>query len=193
MAEHVQVQKREYASRLGDPNDDTPYVEDINYNEDHVDVRGIFIQGDSGQDEVVHLTRDSAGRATFQDSENTTPLTLAQLATGGSGLTPDGHKILRQLIHFIDDGPAEGFTSGAYKETLPAANPFPTSVTWWESSSKTKKIVERLITWTGVNPTTDQWKVYDTDGTTVLWIVTDTISYTGPFETSRTRAIAAGP
>jgi hypothetical protein len=27
----------------------------------------------------------------------------------------------------------------------------------------------------------------------VLWIVTDTISYSGPFETTRTRAIAAGP
>ena len=191
MAEHVQVQKKEYASRLGDASDDTPYVDDIDYNEDHVDVRGVFIQGDSGQDEVVHLTRDVTGRATFKDVENTTPLTLAQLATGGSGLTPDGHKILRQLIHFISDGPAEGFATGAHKETTGTV--FPSAVIWWESSSKLKKIVERLITWTGANATTDQWKVYDTDGTTVLWIVTDTISYTGPFETSRTRAIAAGP
>lgn len=111
----------------------------------------------------------------------------------GGGISQEQHKTLRQLIHFIEDGPAEGFASGAYRETLPAANPFPTSVTWWESSSKLKKIVERLITWTGANPTTDQWKIYDTDGTTVLWVVTDTISYTGPFETSRTRAIAAGP
>lgn len=111
----------------------------------------------------------------------------------GSGLTESQHRALRQLIHFIDDGPAEGFVSGAYKETLPAANPFPTSMIWWESSGKAKKIVERLIMWTGPLPTTDQWKIYDTDGSTVLWVVTDTISYTGPFETSRTRAIAAGP
>jgi len=191
MTEHVQIQKREYASRSGDPNDDTPYAEDIDYNEDHIDVRGVFIQGDSGQDEVVHLTRDATGRATFKDAENTTPLSLSQLATGGSGLTPDGHKILRQLIHFIEDGPAEGFASGAYRETTGTV--FPTAVVWYETSGKTKKIVERLITWTGANPTTDQWKVYDSDGTTVLWIVTDTISYSSPFETSRTRAIAAGP
>lgn len=111
----------------------------------------------------------------------------------GGGISEAQHRTLRQLIHFISDGPAEGFASGAYKEILPAADPFPTSITWWESSSKLKKIVERLITWTGALPTTDQWKIYDTDGTTVLWIVTDTISYTGVFETSRTRAIAAGP
>lgn len=107
------------------------------------------------------------------------------------GITRAEHRALRQLIHFIDDGPAEGFASGAYKETTGTV--FPTAIVWWESVSKLKKIVERLITWTGANPTTDQWKSYDTDGTTVLWIVTDTISYTGPFETSRTRTIAAGP
>jgi len=111
----------------------------------------------------------------------------------GGGLSAEQHKTLRQLIHFIEEGPAEGFTSGAYREQLPSGSIFPTSVTWWESSSKLKKIVERLITWTGVNPTTDQWKIYDTDGTTVLWIVTDTISYSGVVETTRTRVITAGP
>ena len=111
----------------------------------------------------------------------------------GGGLSAEQHKTLRQLIHFIEEGPAEGFTSGAYKETLPSGNPFPTSVIWWESSSKLKKIVERLVAWTGANPTTDQWKIYDTDGSTVLWIVTDTISYSGVFETTRTRVIAVGP
>lgn len=110
--------------------------------------------------------------------------------TGGSGLSEAQHKVLRQLIHFIDEGPAEGFTSGAYKETLPSADIFPTSVIWWESSSKLKKIVEKTITWTGVNATTIVWKVYDTDGSTVLATVTDAISYSGIFETTRTRTIA---
>lgn len=107
----------------------------------------------------------------------------------GGGITAEQHKTLRQLIHFISEGPADGFTSGAYKETLSAVNPFPTSVIWWESSSKLKKIVERTITWTGANPTTDEWKVYDTDGSTVLATVSDSISYSGSFETSRTRTI----
>lgn len=108
----------------------------------------------------------------------------------GGGISEAQHKVLRQLIHFIDDGPAGGFLSGAYKETLPAASPFPTSEIWWESSSKLKKIVELTITWSGATPTTEEWKVYDTDGATVLTTVTDSISYSGIFETSRTRTIA---
>ena len=109
---------------------------------------------------------------------------------GGGGLSEAVHKTLRQLIHFINDGPAEGFASGAYRETLPSADPFPTSIIWWESSSKLKKIVEKTITYTTAFPTTIVWKVYDTDGTSVLATVTDSISYSGPFETSRTRTIA---
>jgi len=75
------------------------------------------------------------------------------------------HKSLRQLIHFIDNGPAEGFISGAYREILPTESPFPTSVIWWESSAKTEKIVEKIYTYND-NKTVSQvqWKMYDTDG-----------------------------
>lgn len=108
----------------------------------------------------------------------------------GTGISEAQHKALRNLIHFISDGPADGFLTGAYKETLPSANPFPTSLTWWTSVAKTAKIVERLITYNS-NKTvlTDQWKMYATDGTTVLVTVTDTPAYTGVFETSRVRVI----
>lgn len=105
---------------------------------------------------------------------------------------PDTHKTLRQLIHFISEGPAEGFASGAYREQLPSGDIFPTSVIWYTDSGKTDKIVERLITWTGVNVTQDKWKIYDTDGSTVLWTITDAISYSGIVETNRTRTITSG-
>ena len=108
--------------------------------------------------------------------------------SGGGGITEDQHKTLRQLIHFIDEGPAEGFASGAFKETAPMG-PFPTSIIWWESAAKLKKIVERSVTWTGAFPTTDVWKVYAADGSTVLATVSDAISYSGAFETTRTRTI----
>jgi hypothetical protein len=105
------------------------------------------------------------------------------------GLTAAEHRALRQLIHFIEDGPAESFASGAYKETTPTG-PFPTSEIWWESSAKLKKIVSLDTTWTGTKITQEVWKVYALDGSTVLATVTDSISYTGIFETSRTRTIA---
>jgi len=104
----------------------------------------------------------------------------------GGGITPTQHKALRDLIHFIDDGPADGFTSGAYKETLPLGNPFPTSEIWWESSAKLKKIVSLDTTWTSSKITQEVWKIYDAAGS-VLITLTDAITYSGMFEATRTR------
>jgi len=123
-------------------------------------------------------------------------LTASSLSVGGSpGVSESSHETLRQLIHFIDEGPADGFASGAYKEILPTGNPFPTSVTWYVDNTKAKKIVEKLITRSGggatnVAPTPVVWKVYATDGTTVLHTVSDAITYSGSFETTRTRTIS---
>ena len=112
------------------------------------------------------------------------------IAVGGAagGLTIEGHKVLRQLIHFINDGPAEGFASGAYKVTTGGA--FPTSVVWYDKDDiSQEKIVEKLITWTGAFPTEVVWKIYDS-GEVLLATVTDTITYSGAFETNRTRTIS---
>jgi len=117
--------------------------------------------------------------------------TAAEGFRASNGITGvQEHRTLRQLIHFIDNGPAEGFASGAHEETVGTV--FPSSITWWESVGKLKKIVERLITWTGVNPTTDKWKIYDVDGSTVLWTVSDAISYSGVFKTGMVRTITLG-
>lgn len=166
------------------------YPEAVNTNEDFLDCRGVSIQDDDSSDELVVFSRDNSGNMTFKDVANTTK-TLTDLVAGTGGLTADAHKILRQLIHFIESGPAEGFASGAYCETTGTV--FPTAVVWYEDGTKAKKIVERLITWTGANVTTDKWKVYSSsDGSTVLWTISDAISYSGPFETSRTRTITEG-
>jgi hypothetical protein len=103
----------------------------------------------------------------------------------GSGLSEAQHKALLQLIHFIDEGPAEGFVTGATKTVTGTV--FPTQVLWRRADAT--KLVEKNTTWTGVNPTTIQWKMYATDGTTVLATVTDTVTYSGVFETGRTRSI----
>jgi hypothetical protein len=133
-------------------------------------------------------TVNGAVRYVSGDIVAKTPAGVVSLTAGGSGLNKAAHDILRSLIHFIDNGPAEGFASGAFRETTGTV--FPTAIVWWETAGKLKKIVEKNITYTGAFPTTIEWKVYDTDGTTVLATVTDTITYSGPFETSRTRAIA---
>lgn len=137
-------------------------------------------EGDPSEEGTVRLVNDDL--VAYLDGQ-------VKSLTSSSGLSDAQHKALRQLIHFIDDGPADGFPSGSYREVLPSGDPFPTSITWWESSSKLKKIVDLSVTRTGVLPTTEVWQVYDTDGSTVLATVSDSISYSGVFETDRTRTI----
>jgi hypothetical protein len=104
--------------------------------------------------------------------------------------TPLQHRVLRQLIHFIDEGPAAGFPTGALKEILPSGVPFPTTVIWWEDVAKTKRIVDKIITRNlNQSPATIQWRMYAVDGSTVIETVVDTLTYSGPFVTTRNRAI----
>ena len=139
--------------------------------------------------EKVGFDPAEAGNITATDVQGAL-LDLDGAITSG-GITEAQHKTIRQLVHLAEEGgPWEGFTSGAYREVLPAASPFPTSVIWWASSAKLVKIVEKLITrGAGQKPTSIVWKVYDGAGV-LLATVTDTISYSGVFETSRTRAVA---
>lgn len=104
----------------------------------------------------------------------------------GSGLSEAQHKALLQLIHFISEGPAEGFATGATRTVTGTV--FPSQILWRRADAT--KLVEKNITYTGAFPTQIEWRMYAADGTTVLATVTDTITYSGAFETSRTRAIA---
>lgn len=104
-------------------------------------------------------------------------------------LTEAKHRALRDLIHFIDSGPTNGFASGSFREILPTNNPFYTSVTWYTSPAKTNKIVRLTLTRNTLHiPTTEIWEMYDSDGSTVILTLTDTITYTNLlFEKDRTR------
>jgi hypothetical protein len=138
---------------------------------------------------VIATVDDTVSYSGVFETSRTRAITVTP--SGASYVTDSTHPALRQLIHFIDEGPAEGFSTGAYRETLPSADPFPTSIIWWESIAMTSKIVERAITYNGsMLVDTETWKVYDTDGTTVLSTVVDTYTYSGVFETSRTRTIS---
>ena len=119
------------------------------------------------------------------------------ITSGGSPVDLDGyvskfeHKTLRDLIHFIDEGPGDGFLSGAFKEVLPSGAPFPTSVIWYLDATKTTKLVEKFITYTGVAfPSVITWNMYDYDGVTLIHTVTDTITYNTAFESTRSRTIS---
>jgi|SRR5579885_2955638 len=120
---------------------------------------------------------------------NTVQKAIQELDVGK--LSSFDHETLRQLIHFIDEGPADGFASGAYKVISPTPSVFPTSIVWYTDNTQTKKIVEKTIVWSGPVPSTITWKVYNTDGVTVAHTVSDSITYVSNiFEHTRTRTIS---
>lgn len=140
------------------------------------------------------LTTGSIGKAALQVDEkswwvlsNHSPVTWISLASSTSTpFTSGSHAQLRQLVHLAENGPYELLGSGSTLDTGP--QPFPTASIWRDVSGK--KMVEKL--WTrNVNktPSAITWKMYDSDGTTVLAQAVDSITYQGTFEVSRTRTI----
>lgn len=161
------------------------YEEPIDPEVDGLAARGFYPQNGASPDEAAGIEKDGAGNLIFKDAV-TGPKTLAQITAAASGVSEEAHKALLQLIHFVDEGPAEGFATGATKTTTGTV--FPTEELWRRADNTA--IVRKTITWSGVAPTTIEWRVYAADGTTVLATVIDTLTYSGVFETSRTRSIS---
>jgi len=182
--DRVQVSKQESTALGGDDADAAEWgPTPIEPQEDAIEAAGVYFQDAANRDEALLIWRDGD---TLKAKDVTYGVVELLGASAGGGITAAQHRVLLQLIHFIDDGPAEGFTTGATKTVTGTV--FPTQELW--KRADTTKLVEKNITWTGVNPTTIEWIMYDTDGSTVLATVTDTITYSGVFETGRTRAIA---
>lgn len=176
------------ATNLVVPEKDSPegYEQEIDLINDGLAAGGFYPQVNAGvPDLATGIERDISDNLILKDP-NAGSKTLMEILSATAGVTEAVHKTLLQLIHFIDEGPAEGFTTGATKTVTGTV--FPTQVLWKRADAT--KLVEKNITWTGPVPTTIQWKMYGLDGITVLATVTDTITYSGPFETGRTRAIS---
>ena len=179
--------KMESPTSGGTELDDFPTGMDAH--EDYADIRGVILQNDTSNDEAVGVERENSELMLWDSAAGRQ--SLSDLLATGSGISESTHKSLRDLIHFIDDGPADGFASGSFKETLPVGAPFHTSEIWWESAAKEQKIVELTITRNAnQTPATEVWEMYDTDGVTVLVTLTDTMTYSGVFESTRTRTWA---
>ena len=104
-------------------------------------------------------------------------------------IAPDDALRVRSLLAFIEEGPAEGYATNAYRETL-YTGAFPTTAIWWTSVAKTHKIVEQTVALNANKSwNTSTWRMYAADGFTVITTIVDTFTYSGPDETSRTRTI----
>lgn len=189
--ERVQAVKYESAATGGDDADNDPFAaySVLDETEDMLSSTGLVVQPLNGTaDEDVKVWREGDSLM-FKDLEKTGGLSLSDLAaTAGGGITAADHKTLRQLIHFINDGPAEGFATGAYREITGGV--FPTDISWYTATDKVDKLIDLTLTYSGINITGERWRMYDADGSTVIATVSDSVSYSGVFETNRTRTIS---
>lgn len=95
---------------------------------------------------------------------------------------------VRKLLDFIG-APSTGYATGVHR-TITMGVVAPSNITWWTDNTATVKIFEVNYTRNAQQcATTIEWKVYNDLGTVVLSTVTDTVTYSGIIETSRTRSI----
>lgn len=132
-----------------------------------------------GELRFVSGSGPSAGFQFYDNDGN-----IKHLFTGS--IDPSAHAVLHQLIHFLDEGPGDGFGTTLFKEVV--GFPFPVRITWWSSPSKINRIFQTELTRSNFTTVTQSYKLYNADGVTIATSATDVITYvSGVFETSRTR------
>ena len=151
MVDRVKPLKIESPDSGGVETDEFPTS--LDKNEDFVDCRGVTIQDDSSDDDLVRVSRDGDD-LTFLDKNNTEK-TLTDLVAGTGGLTADSHRVLDQLVHGLAEDYYEEYTYSGSKVT---------NITVWTDSGKTKKIREEQYMYTGPRITQAVTIQYDSDG-----------------------------
>lgn len=85
------------------------------------------------------------------------------------------------------------YPSGSVRDITPIGDPFPTNVVWYQDAGKTIKLVDKTYTYgpgTKKFITSIVYRIFDgTVSNTILRTITDTITLSGPFETTRTRVV----
>jgi hypothetical protein len=157
--------KMESIASGGDSEDDYPTSADSNH--DYMDVRGVVIQNDVSNDDTVVVGRDSSSNLTLQDAI-TGAKTLAQLAAG-TGMTPETHRVLDQLVHDLAENFFEEYTYSGGNVT---------NATTWETSGKLKKIREEQYTYSSGKVSQAVTIQYDGSGNEVERL-TETYTYSG--------------
>lgn len=136
----------------------------------------------SGVDKVVSVGR-SAAQLTLVDA--TTSHVLGELVSSTAGQV-GSHNALLDVIHFLTDGPGDGWASAAVSVDS-YAGPLLSSTIWYADNTLAKKIVGYSYTYSGPLIATSKVTLYAADGSTIVRTVTDTYTYSGPLRTQRTR------
>ena len=186
MADRTRPLKIETPTEGGSQTDGFPT--EVNPNQDGVDANAYFLQNATSADSKVFVDRDN----TDQGMRFTDPLVgtkkLNRLISNALTDT-QSHQALLDIIHFLDDGPGDGWPSGAVRVRNNTA-PNGTGWVWYTSTALTARIIDLTITYAAgsIVPATKVWRLYAANGTTVVRTVTDTLTYVGPILTQKQRS-----
>lgn len=113
---------------------------------------------------------------------------VSKTLSSSIGITSSDHKDLNQLVHLAEGGGPFGSFTASIRDVGPKG--FPTATIWWTDTTRTKKIVQKLITYnSNKTASTIQWQSFNADGVSVNESYTDSILYDGVYETTRSRSI----
>lgn len=148
-------------------------------NSDGLDARAYFAQNDTSADSAVYLSRTGAN-LTLTDAVAGTK-NAVDLVSRVLGAT-SAHASLLDIQHLLgDEGPGDGWASGANMRTV-YSGPLLTSRTWYASSSASAApIVRYAVTYKTGTPlaATQTWTLYTISGAVYRQVV-DTLTWAGP-------------
>ena len=160
---------------------------ETNPHTDGLDAASFFLQASTTADSTCYLDRDPADggmRVTdaIEGTRRIPDLVSRTLSASAS------HQALIDIMHFLDDGPGDGWASGAYRVRQGVA-PNPGGWIWYTSSAMTKRIISVTYTYPvgSILPSSKQWLLYASDGATVARTLTDAMTWSGALLTNTTR------
>lgn len=157
---------------------------ELDPSQDALTAAGVFLQNasNSASDKTTLVSRSAAGM-TFQDIN--VSRVLGELVSSTRGAS-SAHQSLLDVIHFLNDGPGDGWASGAVCQDN-YSGLLLVSSTWYTDATQSKRIVAQSWTYSGLLIATEKTILYAADGVSIVRSVTDTYSYSGSIRTQRTR------
>ena len=159
------------------------WPKEIDPAQDALTAAGLYVQNaaNSTTDKTTLISRSAQG-LTFTDAK--TSHVLGELVSSTTGQV-GSHNALPDIIHFLSDGPGDGFASGAYLSTT-FAGPLITSRVWWTTAAMTQRIFAIVYAYKGPLLSTVTYTLFNAQGVQVR-LLTDTLTYNGPLLASVTR------
>jgi hypothetical protein len=184
--DQVRVLKIECPAEGGTQTDFAPT--ELNPFQDAPVVPAIYVQNTAGTtlDRAAFVDRNSADlRLTDANAGTKNAQDLVTRVLGGVA----SHASLLDIVHFLDEGPGDGWGSGANLRVT-RTGPLLATKTWYTSTANTAvPIIQVAYTYLTGTPLlgTKTWKLYNAAGV-VVRTLTDTITYSGVLVASVTRA-----